>query len=292
MGGGYVIELDIRSFFDMMDKARMRSFLEQRVRDGVIRRAIGKWLKAGVLEEGRLWRPDKGTPQGGVISPILANIYLHEVLDKWFEHEVKPRMKGQAMLIRYADDAVMVFSLEQDARRVMEVLPKRFGKYGLELHPEKTRMVPFRRPRGGDNKGGGGRGGNGTFDLLGFTHYWDKSSRGNWVVKRKTARKRFSRSLKSISQWCRRNRHLKPWQQHHVLSLKLKGHYSYYGITGNYEALARFMWRVQRIWQKWLGRRSQRGGINCERMTELLRVYPLPGPRVVYSVYAVSAAKP
>jgi RNA-directed DNA polymerase len=290
MGGGHVVDLDISSFFDTIDRGHLRSFLDQRVRDGVLRRAIDKWLKAGVLEEGELYRPDKGTPQGGVVSPLLANIYLHEVLDKWFETVVKPRMRGWAMLIRYADDAVMVFSSEQDAQRVMKVLPKRFGKYGLKLHPEKTRMVPFERP-GPRTQKQSGRERPGTFDLLGFTHYWGKSRKGKWVVKRKTAKKRFSRALKSVKHWGKRNRHLRLTQQHQALISKLKGHYGYYGITGNYTPLSSFRREVLRIWRKWLGRRSQRAYLNWDRVNELMRIFPLPEPRVVHSVYA-TAAKP
>lgn len=208
MEGGWVLEVDIQGFFDTLDHRHLRSFLDQRVRDGVLRKTIDKWLKAGVLEEGSVRYPDEGTPQGGVISPLLANIYLHEVLDTWFEDVVVPRLKGRAFLVRYADDFVIVFSLESDARKVMEVLPKRFGKFGLTLHPEKTRLVLFKRPRlspGPRGPKGGSR--SGTFDLLGFTHYWEKSRHGFWVVKRKTARARFRRGLKKISEWCRRNRH-------------------------------------------------------------------------------------
>ena len=153
VGGGFVIELDIEKFFDTLDHRHLREFLDKRVRDGVIRRVIGKWLKAGVLEGGEVQETESGTPQGGVISPLLANIFLHEVLDKWFEQEVKPRMKGSAFLVRYADDALMVFSLEKDAKRVMAVLAKRFGRFGLSLHPEKTRLVDFRRPKLTDQQG-------------------------------------------------------------------------------------------------------------------------------------------
>ncbi len=195
--GGWVLEADISSFFDTLDHKILRSFLDQRVRDGVIRKMIDKWLKAGVLEDGQLRRTTDGTPQGGVISPLLANIYLHEVLDRWFVEQVQPRMRGPAHLIRYADDFVMVFATESDARRVMEVLPKRFAKYGLTLHPEKTRLIEYGRTQGPRNGGGGGK--PPTFDFLGFTHYWGKSRKGKLVVKRKTARRRFARSLKRVS---------------------------------------------------------------------------------------------
>ena len=144
--GGWILEVDIRKFFDTLDHAHLREFLQLRVRDGVLKRLIGKWLKAGVMEEGNVSYPEAGSPQGGVISPLLANVFLHYVLDMWFRQEVQPRLRGRAHLIRYADDFVILFTHEEDARRVMEVLPKRFGKYGLTLHPDKTRLVPFRRP--------------------------------------------------------------------------------------------------------------------------------------------------
>lgn len=290
-GGGWVLDLDVASFFDELSHQHLRQILDQRVRDGVLRRAIDKWLKAGVLENGEVSHPVAGTPQGGVISPLLANIYLHEVLDKWFETLVKPRMKGRAMLVRYADDAVMVFTLEEDARKVLDVLPKRLGRYGLRLHPEKTRLVQFRRPRKGAGRSGSDGGRPGSFDLLGFTHYWGKSRRGNWVVKRKTAKSRFSRALKSVAQWCRRYRHMRLTDQHRVLVTKLRGHNNYYGITGNGKALVRFKFEVERVWRKWLSRRSQKGRITWERFMQILKVFPLPPPRVVHSVYA-RAARP
>src|SRR5205814_9201460 len=154
---------------------------------------------AGVLEDGQWSKGEIGSPQGGVISPLLANYYLHHVLDQWFEQEVIPRLQGRASMIRYADDGVLVFSSEQDARRVLEALPKRFARYGLELHPSKTRLVHFTPKRDDEHSG--------TFDLLGFTHYWGTTQRGGWTIRRKTARDRFRRTLKRIAQWCRRNRH-------------------------------------------------------------------------------------
>ena len=291
MGGGWVLEVDIKSFFDTMDHGQLRAFLEQRVRDGVIRRAIGKWLKAGVFEDGSVHRAGAGTPQGGVISPLLANIYLHEVLDKWFENEVKPRLRGRAFLIRYADDFVMVFSLEKDARRVNEVLPKRLGRFGLTVHPEKTRLVEFHPPKsrnGGDrpNRGGGRK----TFDLLGFTHYWGKSRRGYWVIKQKTAKDRYSRALKGISRWCRENRHLPVSEQRRKLARKLRGHYQYYGITGNSMMLSSFARQVDRVWRKWLDRRSHKAGMRWEKFKRLLERYPLPPPVAVHSILRRAAS--
>ncbi len=213
--GGWIIEVDIRKFFDTLDHAHLRELLRQRIRDGVLLRLIGKWLNAGVLEDGNVTFPTAGSPQGGVISPLLANVYLHYVLDVWFEREVKPRLKGRAFLIRYADDFVMGFACEEDARRVLEVLPKRFGKYGRTIHPDKTRLVAFRPPP--DRAGPASGPLAGTFELLGFTHYWGRSRKGTWVVKRRTAGSRLCRAIRRIAQWCRCNRHRPIPEQHRTL---------------------------------------------------------------------------
>lgn len=284
MGGGTVIEVDIVGFFDAVDKSQLREILKRRVRDGVVLRLIGKWLNAGVWEEGRIFHPETGTPQGGVISPILSNIYLHEVMDMWFEREVRPRLHGPAFLIRFADDIVMGFARDDDARRVMDVLPKRFEKYGLTVHPEKTRMLDFRKPGNPPGpKGPGGPPAPEAFDLLGFTHYWGKSLRGNWVVKRKTAKSRFTRAIRRIDQWCRANRHLPIGEQWKTLCRKLKGHNGYYGITGNSTALVRFREAVQRRWKFWLGRRSQKAKRTWEWFNQIKARFPLPSPIAVHS---------
>lgn len=288
MGGGWVLEVDIRKFFDTLDHAHLRTLLQQRVRDGVLLRLISKWLHAGVLEEGCLTYPDMGTPQGGVISPLLANIYLHYVLDVWFEQEVKPRLKGRAFLIRYADDLVMGFACEEDARKVLEVLPKRFGKYGLTLHPEKTGLVPFVRP-GTTPRSPAGVMKPGSFDFLGFTHHWGLSRQSRWVVKRRTSRSRLSRSIKKIGDWCRRHCHLPVREQHQTLRRKLQGHYGYFGITGNADALQRFRRAVAELWRYWLGRRRRRGYISHVRFAHLLTWLPLPVARVVHTVYSRAA---
>jgi group II intron reverse transcriptase/maturase len=276
--GGWVIDLDIRHFFDSVGHGHLRTILDRRVRDGVIRRSIDKWLKAGVQQDGTVWYPDSGTPQGGVISPLLANIYLHEVLDVWFEREVRPRLNGRAYLIRYADDVAIAFEQETDARRVLTVLVKRFAKYGLTVHPEKTKLIDFRKP-------GDGRPKPGSFDMLGFTHFWGKSRNGWWVVQRKTSRGRFGRALQRVADWCRRNRHLPVREQHEMLVKKMDGHYNYFGITGNGRALGRFLHEVTRVWRTWLDRRSRRGHMTWERFKLLSSRYPLPNPRIVHSVY-------
>jgi hypothetical protein len=223
MGGGWVLDADIEGYYDNLDHGHLRSFLDQRVRDGVLRRAVDKWLKAGVMEEGNLSHPITGTPQGGVISPLLSNIYLHEVLDVWFETAVKPRLHGEAFLIRFVDDFVLVFQLESDARRVLEVLPKRFGRYGLRLHPDKTRLVRFEPPRS-ERESRQDHEKPRSFDFLGFTHHWEKSRWGRWMVKRKTAPNRVTRALRRINLWCQDHRHAPiPWQ-HAKLERKLRGH--------------------------------------------------------------------
>jgi len=243
-----------------------------------------KWLKAGVMEEGSVSYPDAGSPQGGVISPLLANVFLHYVLDTWFRQEVQSRLRGRAHLIRYADDFVILFTHEDDARRVMEVLPKRFGKYGLTLHPDKTRLIPFRRPPHKANGGTDDRDDQpGTFDLLGFTHYWGRTRRGGWAVRRQTATKRLSRAVRSIAQWCRDNRHRPVREQHVTLSQKVRGHYAYYGITGNARALKGFLCAVHRAWRKWLDRRNRLCEMTWDRFNRLLNRYALPPPRIVHS---------
>ncbi len=288
MGGGWVLDVDIRKFFDSLDHAHLREILAKRMRDGVIKRLVGKWLNAGVMEAGVLSHPVAGTPQGGVISPLLANIYLHEVLDVWFEREVKPRLKGTAFLVRYADDFVIGFAHEEDARRVLDVLPKRFGKYGLALHPDKTRLLDFRSPRNRKDSDDDDEG-PGNFDFLGFTHHWAKSRKGFWVVKQKTSKSRFTRALERMKAWCRRNRHLSIAEQHKTLCQKLKGHFGYFGITGNFKAIERYRTQVQNLWKKWLGRRSHRARMTWERFGGIMKRHPLPKARAIHSIYRLAA---
>jgi RNA-directed DNA polymerase len=278
MAGGWVLEVDIRKFFDTLDHEHLRQILSRRVRDGVILRLIGKWLNAGVMEGLVLSHPEAGTPQGGVISPLLANVYLHEVLDEWFVREVQPRLSRRAVLVRYADDVVFLFAQKLDAERVLDVLPKRFGKYGLTLHPQKTRLVPFHRPDRDD----GNNDGPGTFDMLGFTFHWGLSRKDKWVVQRRTAKDRFNRTLRRIGEWCREHRHAGVEAQHRALSRKLAGHYAYFGVTSNRGALSRLWHETKAIWRKWLSRRSQKAFMSWETMHRLLARYPLPPPRIVH----------
>jgi group II intron reverse transcriptase/maturase len=287
----WVLEADIRRFFDTLGHTHLMAILRRRVRDGVLLRLIGKWLKAGVLENGELFHPESGSPQGGVISPILANIYLHEVLDEWLENVVKPRLVGRALLVRYADDFVVLFTRWDDARRVFSVLPKRFEKYGLTLHPDKTRLIPFRRPVLNPRASWSRFPKPGTFKFLGFTHYWARSRQGNWVVKQKTACDRITRALARIAQWCRENQHKPVRWQWQSLTQKLRGHYGYYGIPGNFEALDRFLQEVRRVWRKWLNRRSNRARVTWEHMEKLLERYPLPRPRIMVSLHIAQRSR-
>jgi RNA-directed DNA polymerase len=276
MGGDCrVLEVDIKSYFDTVKWGHLRDFYKKRVRDGVVTRVLGKWLKAGVMEDGAVHYPQEGTPQGGVISPLLANIYLHEVLDVWFEREVRPRLRGRAELVRFADDAVIIYSSEADASRVLEVLPKRFGRFGLAIQESKTRLVEFHRPNGEGN-------GSGSFDFLGFTHFWARSRRGKWVVQRKTAKKKLKQAVRRVYQWCRENRHMPVKEQWRKLSRKVQGHYGYYGITFNMRGIQGFYEQVRRSWRKWLNRRSRDKDMPWERFERLLERYPLPRPRIVH----------
>ena len=240
---------------------------------------IDKWLNAGVLEEGNLHFANEGTPQGGVISPILSNIFLHHVLDQWFEDVVRPHLKGKATLVRYADDFVITFETYHDAKRVMEVLGKRLGRFGLTLHPDKTRFIDFRPQRRGgtppDCKAQ-------SFDLLGFTHSWGKSRKGNDVVRQTTAKSRFARSLAAVKDWCRTNRHRPAREQRAWLSAVLNGHYAYYGITGNYQRLQEYRYRVVKIWRKWLERRTRGWLLTWDSFNAFLDRHPLPGARIIH----------
>jgi len=277
MNGGYVIDMDISKYFDTIDHGLLREMLCRRVNDGVITRIIGKWLNAGVMDAGKRIYPEKGTPQGGVISPLLSNLFLHEVLDEWFVKTVKPRMRGKAAMVRYADDAVIICEHKEDAERIYKVLGARFEKYGLKIHPEKTLLLDFTKPKGGQGKG------NSSFTFLGFTHYWVKSRKGNWVVGRKTASSRFARAVTAIKAWCKANRRLTMREQWETLKAKIMGHYAYYGISMNYQSIAEFHQRIQAVWLKWLNRRGHKGKRNWDSFVDYLKDWPLPKPRIVHS---------
>jgi RNA-directed DNA polymerase len=274
-GVRYIIDADIRDCFGSIDHGQLRDFLATRIKDGVIRVAIDKWLKAGVMESGQVSYPKKGTPQGGSISPILSNIYLHNVLDKWFEEEIRPRLSGHSVLLRYADDFILGFTNKRDAERVMEVLPKRFAKYKLELHPEKTKMVEL----GGSEK----QGKRDTFNFLGFTHYMGRSRKGRPILKHKTMSSRKRRTLKNLYSWIKDNRHVRLSELIGQLNRKLEGHYGYYGITHNSRSLSEVRYQVKRILFKWLNRRG--GAIMSwqEYAKKIDTWLPLAQPRIKHS---------
>jgi group II intron reverse transcriptase/maturase len=273
----WIVNADITGLFDNIDHRHLKDMIRKRVNDGGIIKLIGKWLNAGVMEDNRIHYPTSGTPQGGVISPLLSNIFLHYVLDEWFSEQVKPRMRGRCFIVRFADDFIIGCELEADASRIMAVLPKRFSRYGLELHPDKSSLINFTRPPRNHN---GGKG-NGTIDYLGFTFYWGKSLKGNWVIKKKTMRKRLRRTLSRIWLWCRDNLHEDIIEQYDMLCAKLRGHYQYFGVRCNYEALEKVYRYTCRAWCRWLSRRSHKGKV---RIADLLQAFPLPKPRIVHNI--------
>ena len=276
-----IVDADVSGFFDNSHHGHLREFLRRRVNDGNVLRMPGKWLHAGVMEAGQVDYPEHGTPQGGVVSPLLANIYLHYVLDEWFLTVVKPRLKGRCFLVRYADDFVIGCELEGDARRVMEVRPKRFERYALTIHPTKTKLVDFRPPTMQQKTVEEDH----TFNYLGFTHYWAKSRRGFWVIKRKTMRKRLTRFVKRVWQWCRRARHERIGEQYQALCRKLRGYYQYFGIRCNYKALQRVYESVRKAWRYWLRRRSHKGKVNWEQFVRtILMKFSLPKPRILHNI--------
>jgi RNA-directed DNA polymerase len=279
----WVLDVDISKYYDTIQHHHLRAFLDRRVTDGVIRRMIDKWLKAGVLEHGLLQRTTEGTPQGGVVSPLLANIYLHHVLDEWFEGVVRPRLHGRCLLVRYADDAVIAFEDHLSGKRLLDVLGKRLGRYGLQLHPTKTRFVDFRfkRPNGRHPATVGT-----TFNFLGFTHVWGLSRRGKNVVRQITAKDRYARALASVTEWCRRNLHRPFREQHARLSRMIRGHCAYYGITGNGDRIRWYHHQLVRIWKKWLRRRGRHSNLPWPRFRTMLARHPLPSATIVHQ-YAV-----
>lgn len=275
----WVLDVDVRKYFDSIPHSHLRAILDQRVTDGVIRRMIDKWLNAGVLEDEHLHFATEGTPQGGVISPILSNIFLHHVLDEWFENEVRPRLRGNATLVRYADDFVMTFETHQDAKRVLEVLGKRFGRFGLTLHPDKTRFIDF-RPQRRDGTHPDCK--DPPFDFLGFIHTWGKSRNGKNVVRQLTAKSRFARALIAIKDWCQENRHRPMREQRSRLSAVLVGHFAYYGITGNFRRLEQYRQEVMKTWRKWLERRTRAKRFTWTRFNAYLARHPLPRARIMH----------
>ena len=278
----WILEADIVSYFDSVDRNALMEMLRSRIADESLMRLIGKCLHVGVLDGAEYSEPETGTAQGSVLSPMLGNVYLHYVLDVWFEREVRPRLRGQATLIRYADDLVIALEHKDDAERVMAVLGKRMGRYGLTLHPDKTRLLPFGRPASTEP----GRKGPATFDFLGFTFFWGKSRWGKWWVQCKTRCARLRRAIVSVAEWCRRHRHQSVKVQRAALTRRLQGHYNYFGVNGNGRALRIVAAEAKRAWFKWLSRRSQRRHLNWERFEAMYQRYPLPAPRITVRIWA------
>lgn len=278
---GYVLELDICSYFDSIVRGPLMEMVEGRVSDGSILRLIGKWIHVGVIDEGRLLFSETGTGQGQIISPLLANLYLHHVLDVWFEEQVKPRLKGQAYEIRYADDALLCFQYREDAQRVLEVLHKRFERFGLRLHPEKTRLVEFGRRAHAQAQRTKAK--TATFDFLGLTHRCATSRNGKFTVHVSTMKKRLKRSLRAIAQWCRAHRHDPVEFQARMLNAKLRGHYQYYGRPTNYRSLWKLYRAVRRTWRTWLTRRTRGKRMSWARFANLLTHHPLLRPRITHA---------
>lgn len=274
----WVLDADINKFFDTIDHKELMSVIRRRVVDRSLLRLIGKWLAAGVIErDGRRVRSRQGTPQGAVISPILANIFLHHVVEVFVHQWRKTVAKGELYIVRYADDVVIACEHEEDARRLLEALDERLKDYGLALNREKTRLIPFGRLWQGP-KGPG----SGTFDFLGFTHIAGKDRQGRYLVRRKTSRRRLNRSLKAIGQWCKKHRHAPVGWQWRQLTVKLRGHYNYYGVRGNFQSLSQFRYRAWKHWWKALLRRSQKA--NKHRLHRLVNeVFVLPTPKITHT---------
>lgn len=277
----YVLEFDIVSYFDSIVREQLMEMIEKRISDASILRLLRKWISVGAIDDGRLLVSQTGTGQGQIISPLLANVYLHFVLDQWFEDVVKPRLKGQAFAIRYADDGLLCIQRREDAEKVLAVLPKRFAKFGLTLHPEKTRLVHFGRAALEKAERTGTKAD--TFDFLGFTHVCARSLRGKFTLHVRTMKKRLRRSLKAVAEWCRRHRHDDVAEQHRALNAKLRGHYQYYGRPTNYRSVWKFYRLVRRLWQKWLNRRTRGRPLPWPRYAQFLQRYPLAVPRITRS---------
>lgn len=279
----WIVEADIKSFFDSIPRDQLKDLLGIRVADGSMIRLVGKCLNAGVLDGAEYTAPAEGTVQGSIISPLFGNVYLHYVLDVWFQEEMRPRLVGHARLVRYADDFVIGCENQEDAERVLAAVRERMASFGLTLHPDKTRVVPFNRPRKGEPLGNAT-----TFDFLGFTMYWRRTRRGGWTMTMKTRKASLRKAIVGIGDWCRRHRHLSRAKQHAALSRRLNGHYNYFGVNGNTASLKKLHTQARRLWLKWLRRRSQRKRLNWERFAQYLKAFPLPQPRVRVQIWGPS----
>jgi RNA-directed DNA polymerase len=278
-----IFEADMVSFFDSLDRPELKKRLAVRVADGALLRLIGTGWHVGVLAGAAYGEPELGTVQGSVRSPLLGNVYWHSVRDRWCETEVKPRLGGQATLLRSCDDFIIGLEREDEARRVRAVLGKRFGRFGLILHPDKTRLRPCGRPPQEQHRGKGLA----TFDFLGFTFSWARSRQGRWGMGCTTRRASLRRAKTAIDDWCRRHRHQPIEAQHAALGQRLRGHYNYFGVSGNFRSVLRVVEATKRAWYKWLCRRSQRKRLNWKRFVDLLRQFPLPRPRIVVRIWGI-----
>ncbi len=268
----YVVEADIKGFFDNLSHEWLMRMLAERIDDQAILRLIKKWLKAGVLDtDGKVIRPEGGTPQGGIISPLLANVYLHYALDLWFVKVFRKSCRGEAFLIRFADDFVCGFEREEDAQHCYRELEERLRKFGLELAAAKTRVIPFSRYRRGKT----------SFEFLGFEFRWGKDRQGRERLQRRTARKKFRGSLKRAAEWCKKNRHQRMGEQFKRLNAKLRGYYNYYGVNGNYASLNEFYHQLKRLHLKWLNRRSQCPSYTWDGYLALTQHFALARPHIV-----------
>jgi RNA-directed DNA polymerase len=279
----YIVDADIRGFYDHLNHTWLMKFLKHRIADENLLRLIGRFLKSGIIENQEYHPTIEGAPQGGVVSPILANVYLHYVLDLWFSKVVKAHCRGEAHMVRYADDFICCFQYEEDAKRYYRALQNRLGKFGLELADDKTKIIAF----GKDslNVKNEGQIKPGTFDFVGFTHYCGKSKMGRFRVKRKTSKKKYRTSLLKVKKWVKGNRNLPSHDLMDALRVKLNGYFRYYGVTDNFGSLGKFLREVTKLLFNWLNRRSQRKSFTREQFKGFLRKNPLPLPKIYVNVF-------
>lgn len=278
---GYIVEADIKGFFNNVNHDWLIKCLEHHIKDPNIIRLVKKFLKAGVMEHGKYYDTETGTPQGSILSPVLANIYMHYVLALWFEKVIKKNFKGEAYITIYADDYVCCFQNKKEAECFYnELLPKRLMKFGLQLEPTKTRLIEFGRFAQERRNGKRPE----TFNFLGFTFYCGKNRNGKFNVKKKTDKKKYAKKISEFNQWCKENRHLKVNELIHKTNIKLQGHYRYFGIEDNYRMINKFKDDVRKILFKWLNRRSQRKSCNWEKFEIIENIYPLVRPRIYVQI--------